>query len=376
MGNAVIGAGQCVQKYALNRLEQQSPRHIRRQSNNNTPGKLQSLSNKKRSLSTSSTPTSPTSPIPPPLSQQEPQKTRFNSPVWLIGLIMCYCGEFGNVLGLAFASASIISPLGIISVFSNAILAQRILGERVTGYRQQIGYLWILIGVCGILFIAPKPSDSVPLLGIEAALTVEDWRAFLGQSYLMHCVVVLFAVAVWGLSSIIAHHRSTTIKHHSESPDAVENIGTFLVSGASFGAVSIIAIKVLSQYFRIIGGSEESRSAPTLADDPNLLQNESVSFATVILPLFLLIGIAVAGQEVMKQLALSRFPVSKFQPQYYAVYNSVVVLASSVVFQEITGGFWNWLTFFALFACGILCVVHGSSMIQSQNDEVVDKRQV
>eukprot|EP00158_Paraphelidium_tribonemae_P001719 Partr_v1_DN24716_c0_g1_i2_m37405 putative NIPA-like domain containing len=301
IGNCILGAGQCIQKYALNNL--------------------------------------------PPRSS-----SRLSSPVWLVGLMLAYLGEFGNVIAISYASASIVAPLGIISVFANALMASRLLGEKITGRRQREGYLWICLGVGLVLLIAPKPSPKGLSTGIEGIASLTELAVYLYRSQLVNCVLLLFACAAGGLWMIFVRRD--------------ERLLVFVGTGASFGAVSMVCLKALMQFFRIYF-------------DPvtELAIAQRSMWAAV--PLAVSVVVAVVGQEAMKQLALSRYPVSKLQPQYYAVYNVVVVLASTIVYQELTGGFLSWLLFFAVFAVGIATVVQGAIVIQDDEDSLTyDKRQV
>eukprot|EP00842_Homolaphlyctis_polyrhiza_P000465 jgi/Hompol1/1419/HPOL_005518-RA len=80
---------------------------------------------------------------------------------WLVlGLIMAYTGEIGNWIALSLTSATLVTPLGIISVITNMFLAERYLGEHVTK-KQRRGYLLALIGVLGILISAPKGDSTL-----------------------------------------------------------------------------------------------------------------------------------------------------------------------------------------------------------------------
>ena len=58
--------------------------------------------------------------------QAEPQPyTRL--PLWWCGLILTVVGEFGNFAAYGFAGASLIAPLGAVSVLANAFIAAVVL---------------------------------------------------------------------------------------------------------------------------------------------------------------------------------------------------------------------------------------------------------
>ena len=50
-------------------------------------------------------------------------------PLWWTGFVSTIVGELGNFAAYGFADASVIAPLGAISVLSNAFIAALVLGE-------------------------------------------------------------------------------------------------------------------------------------------------------------------------------------------------------------------------------------------------------
>lgn len=58
------------------------------------------------------------------------RKSYLKSPYWWTGIILMIVGEAGNFLAYGFASASIVSPLGVVALVSNCIIAPCLLGER------------------------------------------------------------------------------------------------------------------------------------------------------------------------------------------------------------------------------------------------------
>src|SRR5205085_665519 len=92
----------------------------------------------------------------------EKSYSRITDKTWLLGILLVYFGELcGNWVALSLIPASVVTPLGILGVVVNAVLARFILSEQIT-FRQQIGYIWILSGVLTtILFTAVAEKGHV-----------------------------------------------------------------------------------------------------------------------------------------------------------------------------------------------------------------------
>src|SRR3954454_17792049 len=112
-GNSIIGLGNCLQKYALTRgaALSTSPQD----------------SNRNDTLSNPLLPT--TSPVPGSYS-------RFKDRTWFVGISLVYLGELcGNWVALSLIPASVVTPLGILGVVVNAMLAKFLLDEQIS-FRQ------------------------------------------------------------------------------------------------------------------------------------------------------------------------------------------------------------------------------------------------
>ncbi|KAJ3333753.1 hypothetical protein HDU76_004249 [Blyttiomyces sp. JEL0837] len=173
-GSTLIGIGQTVQKYAINRL---------------TAGQGSAL------------------PLPSPQLPQtrgarsnraDQGKSRVRDPIWILGILLSYMGEiFGNWFALSYVSAAIVTPLGIVSVVIAAFLSSRFLGENIT-MKQSRGYAVIIIAVLGILIIAPKDGRSLGVTTVEVlencttTLFIAGFCSiFVVQSYLIYQIIVL-----------------------------------------------------------------------------------------------------------------------------------------------------------------------------------------
>ncbi len=91
------------------------------------------------------------------------QKSYLRSPYWWIGIILMTAGEAGNFLAYGFAPASIVSPLGVVALISNCIIAPFMLKEP---FRKRDA-LGVVIAVGGAVTVVLSANDNNPKLGPE-----------------------------------------------------------------------------------------------------------------------------------------------------------------------------------------------------------------
>lgn len=89
------------------------------------------------------------------------QQSYLKSPYWWFGIILMTVGEAGNFLAYGFAPASIVSPLGVVALISNCIIAPFMLKEPFRA-RDALG---VIIAVGGAVTVVLSASDNNPKLG-------------------------------------------------------------------------------------------------------------------------------------------------------------------------------------------------------------------
>jgi hypothetical protein len=89
------------------------------------------------------------------------QQSYLKSPYWWFGIILMTVGEAGNFLAYGFAPASIVSPLGVVALISNCIIAPFMLKEP---FRKRDA-LGVIIAVGGAVTVVLSANDNNPKLG-------------------------------------------------------------------------------------------------------------------------------------------------------------------------------------------------------------------
>jgi uncharacterized membrane protein len=89
---------------------------------------------------------------------QNSQASYLTLPLWWVSVITMAGGEVGNFLAYGYAPATIVSPLGAISVIFNAVLSKFFLHETSTS-TQYVGVVLALGGSIGVVLGAPYSCE-------------------------------------------------------------------------------------------------------------------------------------------------------------------------------------------------------------------------
>ncbi|KAL2036679.1 hypothetical protein N7G274_010550 [Stereocaulon virgatum] len=113
------------------------------------------------------------------LTLQADRKTYLRSGYWWAGLVLMIVGEAGNFIAYGFAPASIVSPLGVVALVSNCIIAPVLLKEH---FRQR-DFWGVAIAIAGAVTIVLSAKNSETKMGphdVWAAITRWEFETYLG----------------------------------------------------------------------------------------------------------------------------------------------------------------------------------------------------
>lgn len=108
-----------------------------------------------------------------------PSTTYLKSPYWWAGILLMTTGEAGNFLAYGFAPASIVSPLGVVALISNCIIAPWLLKER---FRQR-DFWGVLVAVGGAVTVVLSAKNSEIKMGphdVWMAITRWEFEVYMG----------------------------------------------------------------------------------------------------------------------------------------------------------------------------------------------------
>lgn len=107
------------------------------------------------------------------------RKSYLKSPYWWVGIVLMCLGETGNFLAYGFAPASIVSPLGVVALISNCVIAPCLLKEK---FRQR-DFWGVLVSVAGAVVVVLSAKSSEEKLGpdeIWKMITRWEFELYLG----------------------------------------------------------------------------------------------------------------------------------------------------------------------------------------------------
>ena len=131
----------------------------------------------------------------------EYEKTYLSSPYWWAGILLMTIGEAGNFLAYGFAPASIVSPLGVVALVSNCIIAPLLLKER---FRQK-DFWGVLVAVAGAVTVVLSAKNTETKMGphrLWAAITRWEFELYLGITASL-TIILMWASGRYGHKSIL-----------------------------------------------------------------------------------------------------------------------------------------------------------------------------
>ena len=130
------------------------------------------------------------------------QKSYLKSPYWWLGIILMTVGEAGNFLAYGFAPASIVSPLGVVALISNCIIAPFMLKEP---FRKRDA-LGVVIAVGGAVTVVLSASDNNPKLGPD-----EIWDLIRRWEFETYLGITIGVIALLMVASNKYGHKNILI---------------------------------------------------------------------------------------------------------------------------------------------------------------------
>jgi hypothetical protein len=117
---------------------------------------------------------------------------------WAAVVLMCV-GEFGNFTAYAFAPATLVAPLGAVSVVANSVISS-LLGLEAFRFQDVVGTALVVCGGCVLVLFAPSGEANFSLQELESYL--------LGGVFLVYIGLVLSVYIMLHLYRIHSSHRS------------------------------------------------------------------------------------------------------------------------------------------------------------------------
>ncbi|KAK9425409.1 hypothetical protein SUNI508_13017 [Seiridium unicorne] len=123
------------------------------------------------------------------------------SPSWWLGQILMTIGEMGNFLAYGFAPASIVSPLGVVALVSNCVIAPIFFGE-IFRKRDFWGVIIAIAGAVVVVLSAKQEETKLEPHDVWDAISTLEFEIYLAISISL-IVVLMWASPKYGNRTIL-----------------------------------------------------------------------------------------------------------------------------------------------------------------------------
>lgn len=244
--------------------------------------------------------------------------------VWWMGLIFMGVGELANFTAYAFAPASLVTPLGALSVLISSLLAHKYLKENLN-ILSKLGCALAIIGSTVIVLHAPKEGKVD---------TLDDISYMLAQPLF----IAYFMLVIFGSSLLIV----IFVPRYGNT-----NVLVYIGICSIIGSLSVISCKGLGIGLRqtFDGDSQLTRSLFWI--------------------LLLSVVITVSIQMNYLNKALDIFDTSIVTPIYYVFFTTFVLIASAILYKE-----WQSMTIENVIGnlCGFATIIIGIFLLNAFKD--------
>ncbi|CAJ1063737.1 magnesium transporter NIPA4 isoform X1 [Xyrichtys novacula] len=213
--------------------------------------------------------------------------------LWWGGLLTMGAGEACNFAAYMFAPATLVTPLGALSVLISAVLSSHLLGE-VLNVVGKLGCLLCILGSILLVIHAPQEQEVTSLQEMTDKLLGPGFLVYMSLVLVLCAVLILYFSPRIGRSNILIYISICSL------------LGAFTVS-----SVKGLAIAINTVFYDI---------------------SVLASPLTWILLLALVISIITQVNYLNK--SLDTFNTLLVYPIYYVLFTSVVLCSSIILFQE------------------------------------------
>ncbi|RZC41561.1 magnesium transporter NIPA2 [Asbolus verrucosus] len=216
--------------------------------------------------------------------------------MWWLGFLTMGIGELANFAAYTFAPASLVTPLGALSVLVSAVLASKFLKETLNSFGK-LGCLLCILGSIVLIIHSPKEQE------VESVGELVDK---LHNTVFLNYVVVVIVVSVMIVFYVGPRFRT-------------RHVLVYITLCSAVGSLTVMACKGLGLSIREVvsnSGQQQELSHWTAC----------MFFITVVVCIFI--------QMNYLNKALDLFNTSIVTPVYYVMFTSLVIIASAILFNE------------------------------------------
>lgn len=245
-------------------------------------------------------------------------------PLWWIGMIIMIIGEFANFVAYMYAPAILVTPLGALSIIVSAILAHFILNEKL----RKLGIFGCILCVVGSIVIVLHAPGEHNISSVE-----EIWELAIQPAFLLYTASAVAVVLVLVL--------------FCEPRYGQTNVMVYIGVCSIIGSLTVMSIKAVGIAIKL-----------TLEGYSQLAHFQSWVFATVAA------GCIITQLNYLNK-ALDKFNTSVVSPIYYAMFTTLTIVASAIMFKDWSG---QSASNIVSVLCGFITVLSGTMVLHSTRD--------
>ncbi|KAG5544630.1 hypothetical protein RHGRI_017161 [Rhododendron griersonianum] len=245
-------------------------------------------------------------------------------PLWWIGMITMIVGELANFIAYIYAPAVLVTPLGALSIIVSAVLAHFLLKEKL----RRMGILGCVLCVVGsTVIVLHAPSE-------HSIKTVEEiWELAIQPAFLLYTASAVAVVLVLVL--------------YCEPRFGQTNIMVYIGICSVIGSLTVMSIKAIGTAIKL-----------TLDGSSQLASFQTWIFAMVAVT-------CIITQLNYLNKALDNFNTAVVSPIYYAMFTSLTILASAIMFKDWSG---QSASNIVSALCGFITVLSGTMVLHSTRE--------
>lgn len=245
-------------------------------------------------------------------------------PLWWIGMITMIVGELANFIAYIYAPAVLVTPLGALSIIVSAVLAHFLLKEKL----RRMGILGCVLCVVGSTVIVLHAPSEHTIDSVE-----EIWELAIQPAFLLYTASAVAVVLVLVL--------------YCEPRFGQTNIMVYVGICSVIGSLTVMSIKAIGIAIKL-----------TLEGSSQVASFQTWIFAMVAVT-------CIITQLNYLNKALDNFNTAVVSPIYYALFTSLTILASAIMFKDWSG---QSASNIASVLCGFITVLSGTMVLHSTRE--------
>ncbi|CAG5129599.1 unnamed protein product [Candidula unifasciata] len=250
--------------------------------------------------------------------------------MWWTGMSLMTIGEFANFAAYAFAPATLVTPLGALSVIVSAVLSSHVLKERLN-ILGKVGCFLCILGSTVMVIHSPKEQE------------VHDLNEMMNKmkepAFIVYAIIIVI-IAVSMMAYFVPRFGNRTVL-------------VYITVCSTLGSFTVMACKGVGTAIKATARGH----------------NEFTNWLTYLLLAVVVICILLQLNYLNK--ALDMYNTAVVTPIYYVFFTSCVILGSGILFQE-----FSRMNPFDIVGdlCGFLTIIVGIFLLNAFKDMKISWR--